>query len=265
MPKTIFRTEALERLASPEQLDRLMPLTSPRGWISLAGAGVLLLGAILWATLGSIATTVEGYGVLVRPAGIRVVECQAAGAVVKVAVRIGESVRQGQTLIEQVSAQPDSAARVVPVVSPVDGRVMDIAVVEGETVKAGMPLLTIEMPDCPLQAIAYVPVSEGYQVAAGMEVQVLPANQGKGGSRFLRGRVHEACKSPASTAAMTRVLRSEVSVERVAQLGPMLEIVSEVTADRSLEIIYSGTPCRVVITLDKRRPIQLIFPMPRDS
>ena len=38
----IFRKVALERLSSPEQLDQLMQVTSPKGWLALAGLGALL-------------------------------------------------------------------------------------------------------------------------------------------------------------------------------------------------------------------------------
>ena len=41
--KEIFRKSALDRMASPEQLDALMRITSPRGWIALLTIGFLLL------------------------------------------------------------------------------------------------------------------------------------------------------------------------------------------------------------------------------
>ena len=37
MTRQIFRKAALTRLASPDQLDQLMQVTSPRSWIALAG------------------------------------------------------------------------------------------------------------------------------------------------------------------------------------------------------------------------------------
>ena len=55
----LFRKVALERLSLPEQLDQLMAVTGPRGWIALAGIGLLLLIAILWSVLGRVATRVS--------------------------------------------------------------------------------------------------------------------------------------------------------------------------------------------------------------
>ena len=38
--KQLFRKKALAKLASPEQLDTLMQVTEPRGWLALGGIGV---------------------------------------------------------------------------------------------------------------------------------------------------------------------------------------------------------------------------------
>src|SRR4051794_19821299 len=65
MSTQIFRKVALERLSSPDELDQLMHVTSPRGWIALAATALLLVSALLWAILVTIPTTVSGRGVLV--------------------------------------------------------------------------------------------------------------------------------------------------------------------------------------------------------
>jgi HlyD family secretion protein len=64
MPQPLFRKVAIERQASPEQLDVLMQITSPRGWLALLGLGAILLGALSWGVLGSISDTVTGQGIL---------------------------------------------------------------------------------------------------------------------------------------------------------------------------------------------------------
>ena len=44
----MFRKVSLDRLASPEQLDEVMSVTSARTWIALAGLVVLLIVVIIW-------------------------------------------------------------------------------------------------------------------------------------------------------------------------------------------------------------------------
>src|SRR5579872_6965820 len=63
----IFRKSALDRLATPEELDELMRVTSPRTWLALFGLAVLLLAGIIWSALTSVTTTVSAEGVVAPP------------------------------------------------------------------------------------------------------------------------------------------------------------------------------------------------------
>ncbi len=61
----IFRKEALERLSSPERLDQLMQIVTPRSWLPLAALGGLLACGLVWSFLGRIPVTTTGRGVIV--------------------------------------------------------------------------------------------------------------------------------------------------------------------------------------------------------
>ncbi len=65
---TIFRKVALDRLSSPEELDQLSRITSPRAWLGLAAIAGLLLAVLAWSILATIPTFVEGEGALVESA-----------------------------------------------------------------------------------------------------------------------------------------------------------------------------------------------------
>ncbi|MGA1194869.1 MAG: hypothetical protein ACO36I_00070 [Candidatus Latescibacterota bacterium] len=45
--KQIFRQAALDRLSSPDQLDQLMRVTTPKGWIALMALCSVLLAATI--------------------------------------------------------------------------------------------------------------------------------------------------------------------------------------------------------------------------
>jgi hypothetical protein len=60
----MFRQQALDRLSSPERLDELMHVTSPRSWIALVGLGGVLVAALIWSIFTSISTTVPAVGVV---------------------------------------------------------------------------------------------------------------------------------------------------------------------------------------------------------
>src|SRR5437660_9580673 len=116
MPRQIFRKAALERLSSPEQLDRLMQVTSPRAWIALAALGLLLVAALAWGLFGTVTTTVEGQGVLIRQGGVRTVTAPAPGVVGPILVQSGYEVGKDQELLRLEPARP-GAPRPPPVVS----------------------------------------------------------------------------------------------------------------------------------------------------
>ncbi|HVT18282.1 MAG TPA: NHLP bacteriocin system secretion protein [Thermoanaerobaculia bacterium] len=92
----IFRKVALERLSSPEQLDQLVQVTDPRGWLALAGLGALLLAAIGWSVWGSIPTEAQGEGILLRRGGVSDLVSAAAGQVEEVLAKVGDVIEKGQ-------------------------------------------------------------------------------------------------------------------------------------------------------------------------
>jgi HlyD family secretion protein len=97
-PTRIFRKVSLDRLASPEQLDQTMQVTTPRGWIALATIVVLMSAAAIWAFEGSLLNKVSGRGILVRSGGVLEVVAPASGRISDVAVTVGDSVTQGQVV-----------------------------------------------------------------------------------------------------------------------------------------------------------------------
>ncbi|CAO3438054.1 NHLP bacteriocin system secretion protein [Azospirillum doebereinerae] len=95
----LFRKAALDRLSSPEELDRLVTLTSPRGWVALAATSALLGLAVAWGIVGTVPTRVTGPGILVSNGG-RVFDAvaPASGLLIAPALRSGETVKAGQLL-----------------------------------------------------------------------------------------------------------------------------------------------------------------------
>jgi HlyD family secretion protein len=108
--RNIFRPEALERLASPEQLDELMVVTDSKGWVTLAAVGLILLVALVWSVLGSIPTSIQGSGVLLRQGGIYDIQAPGSGKVLSVLTAEDSVVQEGQ--IVGYIAQPDLVARI---------------------------------------------------------------------------------------------------------------------------------------------------------
>jgi len=94
----IFRKVALERLSSPEQLDQLMQVTRPQGWLALAALLALILAALAWGVLGSIPTEALGQGILLRQGGVSELVAAGSGQVEEVLVRVGDTLEKGQAV-----------------------------------------------------------------------------------------------------------------------------------------------------------------------
>lgn len=92
----IFRKVSLERLSSPEQLDRLMQVTTPLGWVSLLALGILVALAIFWGIYGTITTEVMGQGIITQIDQILSVESSMSGRIDTIYVEVGGTVKMGQ-------------------------------------------------------------------------------------------------------------------------------------------------------------------------
>src|SRR5262245_38035136 len=121
MQRRKFREVALERLSTPERLDDLIEVTTPRLWLALCGAGALLLAAIGWGLYGSVPTIVRGQGILIRDGSLQTVDAPAAGQVKDVFFKVGDEVQKDQVVARVVQPGDD---RSVVVTSPYTGFVL---------------------------------------------------------------------------------------------------------------------------------------------
>jgi HlyD family secretion protein len=106
----VYRSVALERLSSPEQLDALMQVAHPQTWIALVGMLVLLLGIAVWGFVGSIPTKVQAQGVLIRPGGVFDVFASGTGSITDLLVKEGDLVTKNQVVAR--IAQPDLTSQI---------------------------------------------------------------------------------------------------------------------------------------------------------
>ncbi len=112
-----FRTIALERLSSPDRLDRLITITTPQSWLALL-AFCLLIGCVaVWSVVGAVPTRVTGRGILVSLGGsVFDAMAPAIGNVAALKVAPGATVERGDVIAElsqPAAVQQVNAARAV--------------------------------------------------------------------------------------------------------------------------------------------------------
>lgn len=186
MKKQVFREVSLERLSSPEQLDSLMKITSPRGWLAFVAVGLLIVCGIIWGMYGSLPTKMNGVGVLIVPGGVQNIFSSAQGQVSDVRVTVNDMVNQGDVIArmrqpallkaienaqneldalqkspnppknadDQIRARKENLNELLSeyekatrIVSPFTGRVLEVKVSRGDTIAAGDSVVTIERID----------------------------------------------------------------------------------------------------------------------
>lgn len=94
----LFRKAALEKLSTPDQLDRVIVITGPRGWLALLAIAVALATALLWGVFGTISYKVSGTGMLIKTGGLFGITHGFAGKLVDLRVREGDLVRDGDVV-----------------------------------------------------------------------------------------------------------------------------------------------------------------------
>jgi HlyD family secretion protein len=102
-PQRAFRAAALDRAASPEQLDHVVVITKPADWIFTLVLCIALMAAVLWGIFGRVPTRVSGEGILISRGG-KVVDAvsAAAGRLQAVSVAVGDRVSKDQPIAEIV-------------------------------------------------------------------------------------------------------------------------------------------------------------------
>lgn len=94
----LFRKTSLEKLSSPEQLDKMIVITPPSFWLSLAGAGFLIAAALIWAIFGKLPVNVETQGIYINHDGVYSVYSETAGVVEEIVVKDGDQIKKGDVI-----------------------------------------------------------------------------------------------------------------------------------------------------------------------
>ncbi len=110
-PENLLRKASVDKLSSPEQLDMMMRVTSPMGWVSVAAIGAIIVAAIVWSVTFPMPVKVDGRGFMVRGEAVREVQILAGGTIQSMEVKTGDIIETG-TVVARLS-MPDVEARLL--------------------------------------------------------------------------------------------------------------------------------------------------------
>ena len=239
MPQeSLFRQKAVDRMLSPDELDRLMRVVDPRGWLALIALFALLVPAGLWAVFGSIPAQVNADdGILLHRGALHGVVSQASGIVTDVLVDNGDVVQPGE-VVARVSA--DRAAEATEVTTLFGGQVVDVPIGKGMLLSRGQLVAVVEEGNEPLQAVFFVPAEEGKQLNPGMQVHVSPSTTKAEEFGYLQGTVLAVSQLPVSEGDMLKLLQDQSLVDALREGNNQLEVSVKLVVDSATPAGSSG-------------------------
>jgi multidrug efflux pump subunit AcrA (membrane-fusion protein) len=273
--KNIFRQASLDRLSSPEQLDQLMQVTHPRGWLALIGLGILLVAAVLWGFYSTVSTTVMGQGMIIKTGGVRNVVSTIAGQIININVKTGDNVEKGQRIATLFRWDTDSQAtnQVSYLNSAYSGRVIEVKAETGVFIERGALIAAIESLDSALEAVLYVSSADGKKVQPGMDVQIAPSTIKPEEYGYILGTVKSVSSFPVSKEGVQIILGSKELTDKFFETGPPHEIRVILHTDINTPSGYkwssqgpdisvdSGTFSSAKIIIRRQNPISIVIPI----
>lgn len=165
----LYRKSALERMSNPEQLDKVLKVTSPMSWIALMGITLIIVVTVVWSILGTIPETITVKGVVSAVVGSNSVYTEDAGKVVSLRVREGDEVHLG----DPVMTYRNSSNEIVEVYSDQVGIVSDLVVKKDNEFTPGKDVIRVSPIAQDSQiVVCYVPLAKAKKLERGMPVNI---------------------------------------------------------------------------------------------
>jgi HlyD family secretion protein len=121
----IFRKSALDKLASPDQLDKLIKITSPQSWLALVFFLLIIMSTVVWSLVGSIPDKIQAQGIIISSGETRAVVSTVEGEMSDITVEKNDYVLPGET-IARISQKPwvDEAGKVGEQIRKIESAVL---------------------------------------------------------------------------------------------------------------------------------------------
>ena len=165
----LYRKSALEKISSPEQLDKALTVTSPMSWIALAAVTVVIVVTVIWSIVGTLPVTVTTTGIIASPVSTNAVFNPESGSVIALLVHPGSEL----LIDDEVATYKTGNGDVKTISSDQVGTVTEVLVKPGDTINQGNEVVRISPKAVSEQVVVcYVKLSDAKKIRRGMEVRV---------------------------------------------------------------------------------------------
>jgi HlyD family secretion protein len=180
-------------------------------------------------------------------------------------------INDAKRLVEQLSSELERGSRIL---SPAEGRVVEVKVSAGSVLTAGTPVIEIETEGRTLEATIYMPPDRGKNIRPGMAVHVEPTTIVREEFGAIIGEVVAISDFPVTPQGMAADLHNESLVRRFSQDSAPYAAKIRLEPDSTTVSGYrwssgkgppvrlsSGTLARAEVTTREQPPIELVVPM----
>ncbi len=187
-------------------------------------------------------------------------------------------IQQSEFTLNDARRQMDAIAGTLnqntQVISPIDGRVLEIKVSAGSVLSVGMPVIAIESEGAKLEALVFLPADRGKSVKPGMMARIEPSTVKREEFGTMVGTVVTISDFPITPQGMAAVLHNDSLVTRFSHEGAPYAATVSLEQDATTVSGYrwavgkgppirltSGTLTRAEITTRNQRPLDLVVPL----
>lgn len=202
---------------------------------------------------------------------IQVAEAERSDARARSELSEQQAVQRRQLELERMQAETDDA---IDITTFQAGRIAEIKVNVGDALTAGkaLALLNPNPAEQRLQAVLFLPSTQGKKVQKGMAVEVMPSTAEKEIYGHIKATVISAAPLPASRDGMRRLLQNDRLIDELSAAGPPIQVMAELTIGENASgfswssssgppyPITSGTLLDAKVVVERRAIINVILP-----
>ena len=92
----LYRKSSLEKLSNPDQLDKMVKISSPLSWLVLVAIFLVILVTLAWSFLGTLPTIETVNGIVVSSNNVNAIYSQWVGTIEKCYKEEGKNIEKGE-------------------------------------------------------------------------------------------------------------------------------------------------------------------------
>lgn len=262
----LYRKSSLDKLSNPEQLDRMIKISSPLSWLALIAILLVIAATVVWSIIGTLPTTETVSGMIVDSNSVNAVYSESAGTLEKYCVDVGKEIKNGDKIAEV--KQTDGTVKTIK--ADRDCVLSAYSLEPGTPVLAGTEIARITPKNSGNQVIVcYVPLAYAQKFEKGMEVLVYPTSIDSQKYGHMEAEIISVDEYATNTNSLAYVLGSgNMVAEQFASNGPIVSVVCKIKTDKETKsgfywssdsaknlTISNGTVISAKIVVDECAPI----------